>query len=58
MDRFAWIGAFSSGGGGTTYASQYPKLDLKANEKAAGCCGLVAEKKTASSPEQKNSKSG
>src|SRR6266478_1352430 len=33
MDRFAWIGAFSAGGGGTNYASQYPKLDLRANDK-------------------------
>jgi enterochelin esterase family protein len=32
LDRFAWIGAFSSGGVGTNYASQFPKLNLKAND--------------------------
>jgi enterochelin esterase family protein len=31
LDKFAWIGAFSSGGLGTNFASQYPALDEKAN---------------------------
>lgn len=31
LDRFAWIGAFSSGGGSTNYASRFPKLDLRKN---------------------------
>jgi enterochelin esterase-like enzyme len=30
-DRFAWVGAFSSGGLGTNFASQFPALDEKAN---------------------------
>jgi enterochelin esterase-like enzyme len=30
-DRFAWIGAFSSGGLNTNYDAQYPTLDAKAN---------------------------
>jgi Enterochelin esterase and related enzymes len=33
LDRFAWIGAFSSGGVSTNYLSQFPHLDKKANEK-------------------------
>lgn len=33
LDRFAWIGAFSSGGVSTNYVSQFPHLNLKANEK-------------------------
>jgi enterochelin esterase-like enzyme len=33
LDRFAWIGAFSSGGLGTNAASQYPMLDEKANDR-------------------------
>jgi enterochelin esterase-like enzyme len=33
LDRFAWIGAFSSGGVSTNYPSQFPNLDRKANEK-------------------------
>lgn len=33
LDRFAWIGAFSAGGSDTNYASEFPKLDLKANDK-------------------------
>ena len=31
LDKFAWIGAFSAGGGSTDYDSRYPKLDAKAN---------------------------
>jgi enterochelin esterase family protein len=31
LDRFAWVGAFSSGGLGTNFASQFPVLDAKAN---------------------------
>jgi enterochelin esterase-like enzyme len=31
LDRFAWIGAFSSGGGGTNFSSTFPALDEKAN---------------------------
>jgi enterochelin esterase-like enzyme len=30
-DRFAWIGAFSSGGLNTNFAAQFPSLDAKAN---------------------------
>jgi len=32
LDRFAWIGAFSSGGVDTNYAKAFPNLDAKANE--------------------------
>jgi len=32
LDRFAWIGAFSSGGLGENYAATFPNLDSKANE--------------------------
>ena len=31
LDRFAWIGAFSSGGLNTNYVVQFPALDEKAN---------------------------
>jgi enterochelin esterase-like enzyme len=31
LDRFAWIGAFSSGGLSADYAATFPKLDEKAN---------------------------
>jgi enterochelin esterase family protein len=31
-DRFAWIGAFSSGGLGTNFAQTFPNLDAKAND--------------------------
>jgi enterochelin esterase family protein len=31
LDRFAWVGAFSSGGLRTNLASQFPALDDKAN---------------------------
>jgi enterochelin esterase family protein len=31
LERFAWIGAFSSGGLDTNYASQFPALDSRAN---------------------------
>jgi enterochelin esterase-like enzyme len=31
LDRFAWIGAFSSGGLNTNFVSQYPALNEKAN---------------------------
>jgi enterochelin esterase-like enzyme len=31
LDHFAWIGAFSSGGLGEDYASEFPALDSKAN---------------------------
>jgi enterochelin esterase-like enzyme len=33
LDRFAWIGAFSSGGVGTNYATEFPNLDASANDK-------------------------
>jgi enterochelin esterase family protein len=33
LDRFAWVAAFSAGGGGTNYAAQFPNLNLKANQK-------------------------
>ena len=33
LDRFAWIGAFSSGGLSTNFVSQFPELDEKANRK-------------------------
>jgi enterochelin esterase family protein len=33
LDKFGWIGAFSSGGVSTNYASQFPNLDKKANDK-------------------------
>jgi enterochelin esterase-like enzyme len=32
LDRFAWIGAFSSGGVGTNYSKEFPNLDAKAND--------------------------
>jgi enterochelin esterase family protein len=31
LDRFAWIGAFSSGGLDTNFAGQFPALDARAN---------------------------
>jgi enterochelin esterase-like enzyme len=31
IDRFAWIGAFSAGGGSRDYDTTFPKLDAKAN---------------------------
>jgi enterochelin esterase family protein len=31
LDRFAWVGAFSSGGLGDEFAQQFPSLDSKAN---------------------------
>ena len=31
LDRFAWVGAFSSGGLSEDFASQFPNLDAKAN---------------------------
>jgi enterochelin esterase family protein len=33
LDRFAWIGAFSSGGLGTNYTSEFPTLTDKANDR-------------------------
>ena len=33
LDRFAWVGAFSSGGLNTNYVAQFPALDAKTNEK-------------------------
>jgi enterochelin esterase-like enzyme len=33
LDRFAWIGAFSSGGVGTNFSSTFPALDAKANQR-------------------------
>lgn len=33
MDRFAWVGAFSSGGLGEDYNTVFPSLDQKANDK-------------------------
>jgi enterochelin esterase-like enzyme len=32
LDRFAWVGAFSSGGLNTNYVAQFPALDAKAND--------------------------
>jgi enterochelin esterase family protein len=32
LDRFAWIGAFSSGGVGTNFSTEFPALDAKANQ--------------------------
>ena len=31
LDRFAWVGAFSSGGLTTNYSKEFPRLDEKAN---------------------------
>jgi len=31
LDRFAWVGAFSSGGLGTNFPASFPKLDAAAN---------------------------
>jgi enterochelin esterase-like enzyme len=33
LDRFAWIGAFSSGGMGDDFSSTFPTLDASANER-------------------------
>ncbi len=33
LDRFAWIGAFSSGGLNTNFASAFPALDASANDR-------------------------
>ena len=33
LDRFAWVGAFSSGGLNETFDTDFPGLDAKANEK-------------------------
>lgn len=33
LDRFAWVGAFSSGGLSTNYVAQFPALDSSANDK-------------------------
>jgi enterochelin esterase-like enzyme len=33
LDRFAWVGAFSSGGLNTNYVAQFPALDSNANDK-------------------------
>jgi enterochelin esterase family protein len=33
LDRFAWVGAFSSGGLNTNYVAQFPDLNSKANDK-------------------------
>jgi len=33
LDRFGWVGAFSSGGLSTNFVSQFPNLDEKANDK-------------------------
>ncbi len=32
LDKFAWIGAFSAGGGSRDYDTAFPKLDEKANQ--------------------------
>jgi enterochelin esterase-like enzyme len=32
LDRFAWVGAFSSGGLNTNFAAQFPALDARAND--------------------------
>jgi len=32
LDRFAWIGAFSSGGLSTNFTAQFPALEAKAND--------------------------
>jgi enterochelin esterase family protein len=33
LDRFAWIGAFSSGGVGTNFSTTFPTLDSQANQR-------------------------
>jgi len=33
LDKFAWVGAFSSGGLTEDFDAQFPGLDVKANEK-------------------------
>ena len=33
LDRFAWVGAFSSGGLNTNFPAQFPALNAKANDK-------------------------
>jgi enterochelin esterase family protein len=33
LDRFAWVGAFSSGGLESNFANAFPALDAKANER-------------------------
>jgi enterochelin esterase-like enzyme len=33
LDRFGWVGAFSSGGLNTNYVAQFPALDARANDK-------------------------
>ncbi len=33
LDRFAWVGAFSSGGLNTNYVAQFPQLEKQANAK-------------------------
>jgi enterochelin esterase family protein len=33
LDKFGWVGAFSSGGLSTNFVSQFPNLDEKANDK-------------------------
>lgn len=33
LDRFAWVGAFSSGGVNTNYSEAFPSMDSSANEK-------------------------
>ena len=35
LDRFGWVGAFSSGGLSTNFVSQFPNLDEKANDKTS-----------------------
>jgi enterochelin esterase family protein len=33
LDRFVWIGAFSSGGGSSNYTNTFPALDAAANQR-------------------------
>ena len=49
LDRFAWIGAFSSGGLGEDFNTDFPGLDSGANSESA-CSGSPAVQTTISSP--------
>ena len=33
IDKFAWVGAFSAGGGGSDFDTRFPKLDAKESER-------------------------
>jgi len=40
LDKFAWVGAFSSGGIPEEFDKDFPKLDAKANSQLSEYCGL------------------